>query len=392
MPHNYRREGSERWRDERAERSDWNRDRLHGGRVHGDRLHGDRHRSRDDDRFSPYQEADFNQDRDSDRSYFAESSDSDWEAPRGRERSYRSLGGGQADRDQAWRRTQSYGDQYRNEAAPQRFDRGNRASERYGQRSDRESERGSRMLQWEDDRDDSQYFGTGNYHGAYSTGPAARASGSFSDEHRYLGSRNPMWRDEPQTWQEDDARSAGSTGSSQVYASSAYGSQGGFDRPYSDANARSPAHHGRGFGHDYREQFAEQRYGRQPAFGYGFTEGATGAFRGRGPKGYERSDDRLREIICERLTDDPRIDASDVHIEVRDKVAKLTGQVPDRRTKYEIEDVVEHCGVKDIDNQVRVRSKSDISPTSGTALGHQSTATDSSTASTNNATTRSKRN
>jgi hypothetical protein len=201
-----------------------------------------------------------------------------------------------------------------------------------------------------------------------------------------------MWRDEPQTWQEDDARSAGSTGSSQVYASSSYGSQGGFDRPYADANQRATARQGRGFGQEHREQFAEQRYGRQPAFGYGFTEGATGGFRGRGPKGYERSDERLREIICERLTDDPRVDASDVHIEVKDKVAKLTGQVPDRRTKYEIEDVVEHCGVKDIDNQLRVRSKADVSPNSGTAFAHQSTVNDTASGNTSNATTRAKRN
>jgi hypothetical protein len=27
--------------------------------------------------------------------------------------------------------------------------------------------------------------------------------------------------------------------------------------------------------------------------------------RGRGPKGYTRSDDRIREEVCDRLTDDP---------------------------------------------------------------------------------------
>ena len=80
------------------------------------------------------------------------------------------------------------------------------------------------------------------------------------------------------------------------------------------------------------------------------------SFRGRGPKGYERSDARLREIICERLTDDPRIDASDVSVEVTQKVVRLTGSVDDRRTKYAIEDLIERCGVKDIDNQLRVQS------------------------------------
>jgi osmotically-inducible protein OsmY len=55
------------------------------------------------------------------------------------------------------------------------------------------------------------------------------------------------------------------------------------------------------------------------------------------------------------LTDDPRIDASDVTVTVTDKVVKLAGTVSDRRTKYEVEDLVERCGgVSDIDNQLRV--------------------------------------
>jgi len=82
------------------------------------------------------------------------------------------------------------------------------------------------------------------------------------------------------------------------------------------------------------------------------------SFRGRGPKGYERSDERLREMICERLTDDPQIDASEVSVEVTNKVVKLTGSVEERRIKYQIEDVIEQCGgVRDIDNQLRVQSQ-----------------------------------
>lgn len=355
MPQDYRREGSGRWRDDRAERSDWNRNRLHD----------DQHR-RDANRFSPHQDANFNQDRDSDRSYFAESSDFDR-----RDDQQRSASGwrdhGESDRQQqTWRRTEASGDRYWNDPRAQRHDRDDPGL-RYERSSNRRPADDARMMQWGDDRDDGGYFGTGSYSGAYSTGPSSRASGSFSNEHSYLGYRNPMWRDEPASWRDDDARSAGSSGDSHVYAGSSYGAQGGFDRPYT--NPSRPQQ--REFGQDYRERFAEQRYGRQPEFGYGFSEGGTTTFRGRGPKGYERSDERLREIVCERLTDDPHIDASDVHIEVKDKVVKLTGHVPDRRTKYEIEDVVEHCGgIKDIDNQVRVRSGSGITPTSGTAMGH----------------------
>ncbi|MDY0066671.1 MAG: BON domain-containing protein [Steroidobacteraceae bacterium] len=81
------------------------------------------------------------------------------------------------------------------------------------------------------------------------------------------------------------------------------------------------------------------------------------SYRGLGPKGYERSGERLREIICERLTDDPRIDASQVSVEVDAKTVKLTGEAPDRRSKYAIEELVERCGAQDVDNQLRVRAR-----------------------------------
>jgi osmotically-inducible protein OsmY len=80
------------------------------------------------------------------------------------------------------------------------------------------------------------------------------------------------------------------------------------------------------------------------------------SFRGRGPKGYTRSDDRLRETICERLTDDPRIDAGEIEIDVKEQVVTLKGTVDDRRTKYAVEELVEMSGARSIDNQLRVKS------------------------------------
>jgi osmotically-inducible protein OsmY len=84
-----------------------------------------------------------------------------------------------------------------------------------------------------------------------------------------------------------------------------------------------------------------------------------GSHRGKGPKGYTRSDDRLKELICEKLTDDPTIDASEISVEVTSQIVKLRGTVDDRSTKYEVEELIERCGgVTDIDNQLRVRSGS----------------------------------
>jgi osmotically-inducible protein OsmY len=82
------------------------------------------------------------------------------------------------------------------------------------------------------------------------------------------------------------------------------------------------------------------------------------SYRGRGPKGYRRSDERLREIICERLTDDPFIDASNVTIEVRDSVVTVQGMVHARQQKYAIEDLIgDVSGVTEIHNQVSVASQ-----------------------------------
>lgn len=77
--------------------------------------------------------------------------------------------------------------------------------------------------------------------------------------------------------------------------------------------------------------------------------------RGRGPKGYTRSDELLREIICEQLTDDPVIDANDVSVDVEKGEVTLRGTVVDRRQKYAIEDLVaDVAGVSEIHNHLNV--------------------------------------
>jgi hypothetical protein len=82
------------------------------------------------------------------------------------------------------------------------------------------------------------------------------------------------------------------------------------------------------------------------------------SFRGVGPKGYVRSDERLKDDICERLTGHPDIDASDISIDVRQGVVSLTGTVNHRLAKHEVEDLVDNViGVKDIENHILVRPR-----------------------------------
>lgn len=48
--------------------------------------------------------------------------------------------------------------------------------------------------------------------------------------------------------------------------------------------------------------------------------------RGRGPRGWARDDQRLYEAVCERLLQDPLIDARGIEVEVEDGVVTLRGR------------------------------------------------------------------
>ena len=81
--------------------------------------------------------------------------------------------------------------------------------------------------------------------------------------------------------------------------------------------------------------------------------------RGKGPKNYSRSDERIREDLNERLTESDEIDASGISVEVNNGIATLTGVVEERWMKHRVEDLAESCsGVRDVTNQITVKSQS----------------------------------
>lgn len=80
-------------------------------------------------------------------------------------------------------------------------------------------------------------------------------------------------------------------------------------------------------------------------------------FFGVGPKNWQRSDDKIREEVSEALEQDPRVDASNIEVNVQNGEVTLTGNVPQRHMKRWAEDVAERCrGVRDVHNQVRATS------------------------------------
>jgi osmotically-inducible protein OsmY len=105
-----------------------------------------------------------------------------------------------------------------------------------------------------------------------------------------------------------------------------------------------------GFGQMGGSSAGQTQYGRSGSAGR-----PSGPHAGKGPKGYRRSDDRIREDISDALERDGDIDASEIEIEVRDCEVVLKGTVDSREAKRSAEDLAESIqGVKDVRNELRV--------------------------------------
>src|SRR5690606_3125514 len=102
----------------------------------------------------------------------------------------------------------------------------------------------------------------------------------------------------------------------------------------------------------------------RPSTVMGSGYGQSGAYRSedrsramrRGPKGYQRTDERIKEDIYERVMEREHLDVEDVTVEVKDGRVTLQGEVPERWMKHEVEDIADGCmGVKDVENNIRVK-------------------------------------
>ena len=147
---------------------------------------------------------------------------------------------------------------------------------------------------------------------------------------------------------------------SHSYGGQRFGGQGFGSQGYGEQDLQE-----QGFGH---QGFGGQR-GWQPGFGSQSVPSQSfvyeelwfipGPYSGRGPRGYQRSDQRIEEDICERLTHHGQLDASDIQVQVKNGEVTLTGTVESRQAKRLAEDLLDSVsGVKDVHNQLRVQQPS----------------------------------
>jgi hypothetical protein len=146
----------------------------------------------------------------------------------------------------------------------------------------------------------------------------------------------------------------------------------GEDRPGRSRHERSSGGEGYGSERSSGDRYYEPRSGWGDPSGWGAERGSWSAERGwssadrggesgagphagRGPRGYQRSDERIREDVCDRLCEHGYVDASAIEVTVLNGEVTLSGVVPERHEKRMAEDAAEQVsGVREVHNQLRV--------------------------------------
>jgi len=106
-------------------------------------------------------------------------------------------------------------------------------------------------------------------------------------------------------------------------------------------------------GHEDYAPWGGNRFSNE-TYGY-WREG--GPHRGRGPKNLSRSDERIREDVCEGLMEDPHVDASEIEVTVANGEVTLSGATADRLQKRRAEEVAEAVsGVHHVQNNLRIET------------------------------------
>lgn len=250
-------------------------------------------------------------------------------------------------------------------------DRNQRNRNRYQRDENQFSDRNQNSNGWNNygsgDDSSSRNFGPSNADEAYNYGSGDYRSGGSGrgwDESRSSGQRSSgQWGDRDsapgssfRNNQEQGSRFPRSQFSNEYRD---YGSNRDYSRPNAGISRDNPfGIGGRSLIDGNVGQGAYLSFGdnsRQAAGFYSGSQQRRGEHFGKGPKGYQRSDERIREDVCDRLAEDDALDARNITVTIAKGEVTLDGSVPDRFSKHRAEDIVDSIsGVSDINNRLKV--------------------------------------
>ena len=110
--------------------------------------------------------------------------------------------------------------------------------------------------------------------------------------------------------------------------------------------------------YDYALRSAGRGMSREEDYRRRLAEEHGGGHRGRGPRGYRRSDERIAEDVNYRLCDDSDLDAREIEVSVADGEVTLTGRVDNKAARRLAEDIAESVlGVRFVGNKLTIRAE-----------------------------------
>lgn len=234
--------------------------------------------------------------------------------------------------------------------------------------------------------DDYNEYNQGNSYGSSYNRNQGQQGGQWgqSGQHNQQGQYGRRDRDDyTSNYGNQDRNYSGGYDSSANYGSNyggsgGYGNSGNYGGNQNYGNAQS-GYSGRNYGtyepnrgnsgnqHDDRNWWDKTRDEVSSWFGDEDAERrrrrdqvASGAHRGKGPRDYRRSDERILEDVCDRLSDDSFIDASEIDVKVSGSEVVLTGSVDSREAKRRAEDLAESIsGVTNVQNNLKVSGRNE---------------------------------
>jgi hypothetical protein len=225
---------------------------------------------------------------------------------------------------------------------------------------------GQRSTAW--DRNDGQYG-----RGSSERDRSFDRYGSFSRDMEWRGSGSAEWNRDYGRGSSDQDREYGSDrhGDYNMTGGRRYSQRSSDrDRDYRQdrwsRSERSREARAEGYDYDWEGDYSQHfedfgttsglQHRQAPDRSFSEFWSAPGPHYGRGPKGYQRSNERIQEDLCERMTHHGYLNAEDIEIEVNNGQVILKGMVDSRQAKRLAEDMAESvAGVSQVMNQLQIK-------------------------------------